>query len=532
MFNRITTALHHAFDPTGAAPVEPATSGPHDTSASASGHHGDHSVAARQQPGWVQSASNATPPAFRISAPHPKKNNNGQEITIRAVTTPTPVNTWTDPQAIATFSTVGDRPTEWDHVRLTSWHPPTDWKGVDGQNPSIDLAAPFQPVDHLGTSAGVVIIGKDARILTVEPTNHFGGYVHTFPKGDCGDLSLQEAAIKHAYEKTGLKVELIDLVGDYEGDATRTRYYLARIESGNPHDMGWQTQAVSMVPPEQMTRWLARTGPSMIQNRDQAILLDLAPTIASLKRDAAPDVPDCLRPRKLELVPVELVARSASGVGTFRDQDGNRWYVKKPRTTDMARNEVLAAKLYALAGVKVPDTELGQIDGSACVASRVIEGGEKIPYEVTNPAQSARNVAALSGVHAGFVADCWLANWDNTGMTFDNILAVDGEGYRIDFGGALQYRALGQSKGDAFGDRVDEINTLRDKNINPASADVFKNITGEALLSGANRIANIPAGHIEQVVRAYGPPGEAENTRLLQKILNRRINVAKISVAS
>ncbi len=40
--------------------------------------------------------------------------------------------------------------------------------------------------------------------------------------------------------------------------------------------------------------------------------------------------------------------------GMFRDPAGTDWYVKVPPTRDHVKSEILAARLYAAAGIRVP----------------------------------------------------------------------------------------------------------------------------------------------------------------------------------
>ena len=98
-------------------------------------------------------------------------------------------------------------------------------------------------------AAGVVIEEPDGRVWLVNPTNGFAGYTATFPKGRADDgLTLQATAIKEAFEESGLQVRIIGLIGDVERSQTVTRYYRARRVGGTPAAMGWETQAVQLVP--------------------------------------------------------------------------------------------------------------------------------------------------------------------------------------------------------------------------------------------------------------------------------------------
>jgi hypothetical protein len=128
----------------------------------------------------------------------------------------------------------------------------------------------------------------------------------------------------------------------------------------------------------------------------------------------------------------------------------------------------------------------------------------------------------VPGTMEGFVADAWLANWDAVGIGHDNLLVgPDGDAVRIDVGGSLLFRAQGSPKGHAFGDKVGEINTLRDpKNHWPHS--VFGKITKDEVKAGVRRLAALPDSEIAGLVEAYGPGGSAGRQRLINRLLARK----------
>jgi 8-oxo-dGTP pyrophosphatase MutT (NUDIX family) len=137
-----------------------------------------------------------------------------------------------------------------NNVLLKCWIPPkkpADWKTVDGiktdlQEPTFECPTGWWP------GAGTVILEPDNRVWIVEPRNHYYGYTHTLPKGTIdGGLSPQATAIKETWEETGLKVEIVDFIGDYDRKDARARYYLAKRVTGTPMDAGWETHSVKLV---------------------------------------------------------------------------------------------------------------------------------------------------------------------------------------------------------------------------------------------------------------------------------------------
>lgn len=119
-------------------------------------------------------------------------------------------------------------------------------------------------------AAGAVVMEPDGRIWLVAPSNGFGGYEATFPKGrvDPG-LSLQATAIKEVWEESGLLVTLTAYLGDFSRTQTFARFYLARRIAGHPADMGWESQAVHLVTPARAYQLLNR-------ETDHAVLNALA----------------------------------------------------------------------------------------------------------------------------------------------------------------------------------------------------------------------------------------------------------------
>lgn len=187
---------------------------------------------------------------------HPRLSENGSSVQIKNPTHPSSHTTWHNPKAVATFVPNGDVPMSINGVMLRQWkdHPRTQegWEYCDGVNHSL-YEPPFElpPGKHAG--AGVVIIEPDGRVWLAHPTNAFGGYDCTWPKGsvDRGE-SMQAAACRETFEETGLQVEIIGHLGDFQKTTSMARMYLARRVGGSPVHMGWESQAMSLVPHEKL----------------------------------------------------------------------------------------------------------------------------------------------------------------------------------------------------------------------------------------------------------------------------------------
>lgn len=217
-------------------------------------------------------APKAPPPG---SVPHLKTDDAGQTVHIHKPDQPSSAETWHGPIHTAVFTPGSKVPAAINGVALAPWTPPATkagWAAVEGQKamdePPLPAAVtkdgkPKRP------GAGVVVVEPDGRVWVVGPTNEFGGYKNSFPKGGAeGGLSLQANAIKEAYEESGLKVAITGHLGDYEGDTSISRYYTAKRTGGTPADMGWESQAVRLVPA------LELYGP-LNRDRDRKIADDL-----------------------------------------------------------------------------------------------------------------------------------------------------------------------------------------------------------------------------------------------------------------
>lgn len=119
---------------------------------------------------------------------------------------------------------------------------------------------PFEPPPGKRAAAGAVVREPDGRIWLVAPSNGFGGYATTFPKGRVEPgVALQATAIREVWEESGLLVEPTAWLGDFSRTQTYTRFYVARRIGGHPANMGWESQAVHLVTPADAVRLLNRT---------------------------------------------------------------------------------------------------------------------------------------------------------------------------------------------------------------------------------------------------------------------------------
>jgi 8-oxo-dGTP pyrophosphatase MutT (NUDIX family) len=187
---------------------------------------------------------------------HPCLDDNGKTVTIHSPSRPSSLKAFADPEQIAFVVPEGETPVALNGIPIAAWLtvPASlrEWAKVAGQA-EID-EPPITPEPGKKLSAGVVAIEPDGRFWIVAPTNAFGGYQTTFPKGtvDAG-LTPQATAIKEAFEESGLQVEIAGWIGDFDRTTSVTRYYFARRIGGHPAAMGWESQAVMLVPKDKLS---------------------------------------------------------------------------------------------------------------------------------------------------------------------------------------------------------------------------------------------------------------------------------------
>lgn len=183
---------------------------------------------------------------------HPQPNELGERHPINHPTSPTPLENWIDQSKIATVVPAGVMPPELNGIAFFSWDDAprsnVEWHSVSGQMQNLAEPPLVVPPAKIVT-AGAVIFESDGRIWLVAPTNAFGGYEATFPKGKVEEgMSLQATAIREVFEETGLRIRVTGYLCDSLRSQSVARYYIAERIGGNPSDMGWESQAVHLVP--------------------------------------------------------------------------------------------------------------------------------------------------------------------------------------------------------------------------------------------------------------------------------------------
>lgn len=255
---------------------------------------------------------------------HPRKNENGQAVKVPKPHIATPLVTWSDPNSTAVVVPDGPMPEVINGIAVQSWADapcqPSGWAHVVGQ---ADIGEPaFTPPQGKQRASGVVVLEQDGRVWLAAPTNGFGGYKQSFPKGktDKG-LPMQANAIKEAYEEAGLQVEIDAHLIDSLRDTSYTRYYVSHRVSGNPADMSWESQAVLLVPLDELPKYLNNANDKPVYEALKQYMQSLkqAEPNTSLKQAGALTKADIFRTGALDFFP-----RIFDTLQSFHDRH-NRW---------------------------------------------------------------------------------------------------------------------------------------------------------------------------------------------------------------
>lgn len=202
---------------------------------------------------------------------HPRKDDHGKTVHLSKPSTPTDLSAWTDPTAVACVIPDGPMPSTVNSTPVASWvQPPATEQAWEAVAKSGLIEEPtFQVPAGLKPAAGAVVREPDGRYWVVAPSNAFGGYSATFPKGTIESISAQASAIKEVFEEAGLQIRLVGHLIDVKRSQSYTRYYLAERIGGDPADMCWESQAVMLVPASQLPKLLTNS-------HDKAIVDKLA----------------------------------------------------------------------------------------------------------------------------------------------------------------------------------------------------------------------------------------------------------------
>jgi 8-oxo-dGTP pyrophosphatase MutT (NUDIX family) len=383
---------------------------------------------------------------------------------------------------------------------------PTETKGWLTQIKDLikpNLETPEWPQSNKKRTAGAIVVEPDGRVWTVEPTNHYAGYEHTFPKGTIDDeflpykLNDQITAVKEVYEESGLKIEITGYFGDFERDGSIARYFFAKRVGGSPATHGWETQAVDLVPLKELEGHVNNPVDKKISKALVDHIMKYGTITTPQQKPEKKKVPT----NEIDSVGNIMHKRvgHASGTnpgGVFLGADGVKRYVKQYADPTQSQCEALACDIYHGLGIGVPEPH--QIwDGENCwFASDWIDGEELANVKNKNDLDTA----AIEILH-GFAADVLLANWDVIGVNegfMRNILLSNtttagvAPVNRIDNGGALLFRGLNGRKKEHVLNSIPELQGFFDFSTNSSYAQIAKE-------ANVNKVEDFAFSFISQV---------------------------------
>lgn len=206
--------------------------------------------------------------------------------------------------------------------------------------------------------------------------------------------------------------------------------------------------------------------------------------------------------------------------GIMTASNGDQYYVKTPSNPAHAKSEVVAAKLYALAGSGIPAVDAAIAKNNA--GQNVIGVASK--WETDAKGFDLKNLSHVEAAQKEFAVHAWLGNWDSVGLGFDNVLVKKTEAGSkamcIDAGGSLEFRAQGGAK--EFGKVPKEWDSLRDPNVNPQSAAVFGHMTPHQLQESAAKLSHIKREDVEAIVNKHLAGDAAKQKEMVDTLMARR----------
>lgn len=200
---------------------------------------------------------------------HPRLDDQGKPVLILKPSCPSELMAWSDPNTTACVIPDGPMPDEINGIPIARWSnaPTADagWETLASQHlieePDFIVPSGYKP------AAGAVIREADGRIWLVAPSNAYGGYQATFPKGTMDGKTAQATALVETFEEAGLRVRLVRHLIDVKRSQSYTRYYVAERVAGNPADMGWESQAVMLTSLKLLSLLLNSSNDAPVLNR-------------------------------------------------------------------------------------------------------------------------------------------------------------------------------------------------------------------------------------------------------------------------
>ncbi len=155
----------------------------------------------------------------------------------------------------------------------------TDPKFETAVSPAASKQAMIAPKAN---AYGGVVINDKRQVLLVEPLNHYGDYVWTFPKGRPDpNESPADTALREVREESGYEAQIIEaLPTAFAGSTSTTAYFLMKpVGSPGPFNED-ETQAIQWASLDEAEGLVALTTIETGRKRDKAILEAVRAAIA------------------------------------------------------------------------------------------------------------------------------------------------------------------------------------------------------------------------------------------------------------
>lgn len=212
---------------------------------------------------------------------------------------------------------------------------------------------------------------------------------------------------------------------------------------------------------------------------------------------------------------------------------GDRFLVKDyakagPKAADRCATEYIANQIYTAMGIPCQESYL--LNGK--FVAREIKGITGFSYGMGSPT----NFFNHSDVKDGFLVDAWLANWDVFGLDYDNVFKTpDNRMVRLDSGGSLFFRAMGEHRPSFANAEVNEIDIMRNPHQAKQAGAVYQNLVSNSdIQQQAQKLVSVMTdGNIQAIVNASGISNAEEIIQILIKrrdwIANKYLSAAPVA---
>lgn len=187
--------------------------------------------------------------------------------------------------------------------------------------------------------------------------------------------------------------------------------------------------------------------------------------------------------------------------GIYRDENGNKHYVKFYHDPEQGRVEALTGQIYDYMGIKTLRPRVQSVGGREAVVTPWNDKLHPIYHEDFEN-MSPEQHRDIGRIYHGAVLT---KNWDVVGLAHDNLMrhADTGEIHSVDHGGAFHFRARGGPKD--YGPDVEEMRSLRYNG--DASGHVFHHVLSKdlgAYRAGHEAVKNMDMDHVRGLFEKSG----------------------------